>query len=253
MPRAFSAATRTRVVMGIRTLIIGIGTSLLGMGQVLADDFIVYSPYVIESQNEVELRGYHYADARADHTGGGAEVSIARGVTQWWKTEVYLAKYVKTPESQGRLQGYEFENTFQLTPPGKYVVDLGFLASYERNTVHGVPDAVEFGPLLKRTVGRFAHTANLIWEKQVGAHAQSHYDLRYSYAGTYAASRAFRPGIEAYARPADHAYQAGPIVTGELHLPGANGNLEYRVGVGLGINTDAPRQTWTARLEYEFF
>ena len=49
------------------------------------------------------------------------------------------------------------------------------------------------------------------------------------------------------------AYQAGPIVTGEFHLPGTTSNLEYRVGVVLGINSDAPRQTWLARLEYEFF
>jgi len=33
----------------------------------------------------------------------------------------------------------------------------------------------------------------------------------------------------------------------------ATANLEYRVGVVLGINADAPRQTWLARLEYKCF
>ena len=58
---------------------------VLGQGSppARADDFIVYSPYVIESQNEIELRGYAYADARPDLTGSAAELSVSRGVTRW--------------------------------------------------------------------------------------------------------------------------------------------------------------------------
>jgi len=220
---------------------------------VRADDFIVYAPYVIESQNEVELRGYRYADARPDLKGSAAELSISRGVNRWWKPELYLVEYMESPGSRGALQGYEFENTFQLTAQGKYWADAGFIASFERNTSANTPDAIEFGPLIEKTSGRFAHIVNLIWEKQVGAGAAGNYGFRYSYSGTYTVSQAFRPGLEAYGRRADHAYQAGPIAAGEWHVPGTTGNLEYRVGVVLGLNSDAPRQTWLARLEYEFF
>ena len=222
-------------------------------GLIRADDFIVYSPYVAALQNEIELRGYHYADSRTELGGDAAELSISHGVNGWWKTELYLLKYRQAPGIERRLQGQEFENTFQLTPQGKYWADLGFLASYEHNTGAHTPDAIEFGPLIEKTSGRFAHRANLVWEKQVGAGATGNYELRYSYSGTYAVSQAFRPGLEAYGRPADHAYQAGPIVAGEWHIPGTAGGLEYRVGLVLGINASAPRQTWLAQLEYEFF
>lgn len=222
-------------------------------GQVRADDFIVYSPYVIASQSEIEMRGYHYTDPRPDIGGSAAAVSIAHVVGGWWKPEFYVLRYQQSPGSRGGLQGYEFENTFELTDRGKYFADLGFLAAYEHNTVAGTADAVEFGPLLGFTSGRFAHIVNLIGEKQVGAGASGHYAFRYSYSGVYAISQALRPGIEAYARPADHAYQVGPIMAGEWHLRGTTSNLEYRVGVVLGVNSDAPRQTWLARLEYEFF
>jgi len=219
-----------------------------------ADDFVVYSPHVIATQSEVELRGYAYADARSDHGGNASELSISHAFTDWWKPELYVAQYQNGPDAGGGgLKGYEFENTFQLTQAGKYGADLGFLASYERNTAAGTPDAVEFGPLIEATYGRFAHIVNLIWEKQVGAGAGGNYEFRYSYSGTYALSKAFRPGLEFYGRPGDRAYQAGPIVGGEWHVPGTTGNFEYRVGVVLGINADAPRQTWLARLEYEFF
>lgn len=120
-------------------------------------------------------------------------------------------------------------------------------------TLANTPDAVEFGPLLEKTVGRFTHIANLIWEKQVGAGASGKYEFRYSYSGTYTVTSALRPGLEAYGRPADHAYQAGPIVAGEWHLPNTTSNLEYRVGVLFGLNADAPRRTWVSQLEYEFY
>jgi hypothetical protein len=218
-----------------------------------ADDFIVYSPHVIATQTEIELRGYSFSDGRSDIDGQrAAELSVAHAFTGWWKPELYLAEYKKEPGAGGRLAGYEFENTFQLTEPGRYWADVGVLASYGHPKGSG-PRELEFGPLIEKAVGRFDQRVNLIWEKKIGAGASSKTEFRYSYAGTYAVSPGFRPGIEAYGRPDDHAYQAGPIVTGEWHLPGTSGNLEYRVGVLLGINPAAPRRTWLAQLEYEFF
>lgn len=219
-----------------------------------ADDFIVYSPHLNASQSEIELRGYRYDDARADLGGErAAELSISHAVTSWWKPELYLAMYQGEPGSGGKLVGHEFENTFQFTQPGEYWVDVGILASYEHKTLANTPDAIEFGPLLEKTVGRFTHVANLIWEKQVGAGASGKYEFRYSYSGTYTVTSALRPGLEAYGRPTDHAYQTGPIVAGEWHLPNTTSNLEYRVGVLFGLNADAPRRTWVSQLEYEFY
>ena len=235
--------------------ILGVGAILLlATGVVQADDFIVYSPHVLATQSEIELRGYGYGDPRADFNGGhAAELSVSHAFTDWWKPEIYLTRYEKEPGGTGRLLGYEFENTFQFTQPGEYWADFGFLASYEHQIVAGKPDALEFGPLVEKAVGRFTHRFNAIWEKQVGAGAAGKYEFRYSYSGTYVVSAAFRPGIEAYARPADRAYQAGPIVAGEWHVPGTSSSLEYRFGVVLGLNAAAPRRAWLAQVEYEFF
>lgn len=227
---------------------------LLCAGLSRADDFIVYSPYVTATQSEIELRGYRVGDSRSDLAGASAaELSISHAFTGWWKPELYLAEYRKTPGAGGRLIGYEFENTFQLTPPGEYWADFGFLASYERNTLARTPDAVEFGPLIEKSIGRFDHIVNFIWEKQIGPGAAGKYEFRYSYQGIYALTAALRPGIEFYGRPSDHAYQAGPVITGEWHLPGTASELEYRIGVVLGLNAAAPQRTWLAQMEYEFF
>ena len=218
-----------------------------------ADDYIVYSPYVLATQSEIELRGYQYGDPRAEFTGGNAaELSVSHAFTGWWKPEIYLVRYQWDPGGGGLL-GYEFENTFQLTQPGEFWVDLGFLASYEHQTVAGMSDVVEFGPLLEKHSGKFTGKVNLIWEKEVGANASDKYMFRSSYSGTYTISAGFRPGVEAYVRPDDHAYQVGPIAAGEWHVPGTTSGLEYRVGVVFGVNDAAPRQTWLAQFEYEFF
>ena len=74
---------------------------LAAAGVVRADDFIVYSPHVFASQSEVELRGYRYADSRSDLSGSAAELSIAHGVTDWWKPEFYVAEFEKTPGNRG--------------------------------------------------------------------------------------------------------------------------------------------------------
>ncbi len=219
-----------------------------------ADDFIVYSPHVVATQSEIELRGYHYDDPRADYRGSSAaELSLAHTFNSWWKAELYVARYLKAPGEGEHLLGYELENTFQLTPAGEYWADFGFLAAYEHNTRPGEPDAAEFGPLIEKTAGRFTHTVNLIWEKQVGPGAAGKYEFRYSYQGTYTVSSAFRPGIEAYGRPADDAYQAGPMVAGDWRIPNTTSEIEYRVGVVFGLNASAPRRTLLAQVEYEFF
>ncbi|MDE2088191.1 MAG: hypothetical protein KGK06_08950 [Xanthomonadaceae bacterium] len=234
--------------------IAGLAAAALGANAARADDFIVYSPHVQATQSEIELRGYQYGDPRADfHGGSAAELSLAHAFNAWWKAELYVARYQDEPGAGTHRLGYEFENTFQLTPAGEYWADFGFLASYERNTRPHQPDAAEFGPLIEKTAGRFTHTLNLIWEKQLGAGAAGKYEFRYSYQGTYTLSSAFRAGIEAYGRPTDRAYEAGPVIAGDWHLPGTTSELEYRFGVVLGLNAAAPRRTWLAQLEYEFF
>lgn len=226
---------------------------LLVSGASYADDFIVYSPYVTKGQNELEIRGIQQRDGNPALDGARSyEVSIAHAVTGWWRPEIYLGEYQRTPGSGQRLVGNEFENVFQLTPQGEYWADLGLLLSYGYSREPGVASTIEFGPLLEKQSGRIDQRLNLIWEKQVGGGADNKYALRTAYSLAYRVTRAFAPGFEAYLRPADNAYQAGPIVRGELvTAPGSE--LEYRFGVVFGLNAAAPQQTFMAQLEYEFF
>lgn len=218
-----------------------------------ASEFVVYEPYVVQRQNEVEYRSYDLHDSSAALNGQwGAVLSVAHSFTSWWRPEIYLLKYQHTPGVGTQYRGWEFENTFQLTPTGEYWADIGFLASYEHNTPAGKNSELEFGPLFEKRSGHFVHRLNLIWEKQIGDAAARYYEFRGAYSLSYQWRQAFAPGVEAYYLPHDDARQIGPVIYGEL--ASAQGNeLEYSAGLLFGINRGAPDQTFVFRLEYEFF
>jgi hypothetical protein len=233
--------------------------ALLSLGANLAyadNDFIVYSPSVIQGQSEVEVYGFNAQDARNTLNGAsGYNIAIAHTFTRWWKAEVYVGQFNRAAGGVMHPSGYELENTFQLTSPGEYWANLGLVASYAHSRETGVPSVVEFGPLFEKMSGHITQRLNFILGKQVGGGANNTYALRSAYSVAYninAGRATYSPGIEAYIRPADNAYQIGPVFSGELRSTGG-GELGYRIGVVFGVNHGAPDKTLLARLEYEFF
>ena len=216
------------------------------------DDFIVYSPYVTAGQSELELRGHQQYDGDPALDGERSYLfSAAHAFTSWWHPEIYVATYEREPGGPNRLQGYEFENIFQLTDQGQYWADFGFIASYVYNKQPGVPGVVEFGPLIEKKSGRVDQRLNFIWEKQFGSGAEGQYHLRGTYAASYSFSQAFAPGFEAYDRPADDSRQLGPALTGEVDMESGN-EFEYSLAWLLGLNRGAPDRVLALRLEFEF-
>jgi hypothetical protein len=241
----------------LNTLLVLITLSGFGARFALADnDFIVYSPYVVQGRSELEAFGFSYQDARSNLNGAsGYNLSVAHAYTSWWKTEVYIGSFNRNPGGATHPTGYEFENIFQLSAPGEFWADVGFLASYEYNKQPGISDSVEFGPLLEKLSGHIDQRLNLIWKMPFGSGTGVANEFRSSYSIRYKTeyNRAtFAPGIEAYYRPADNATQAGPVLYGELRADAGN-ELEYSLGVVFGISQGAPDKTLLARLEYEFF
>jgi hypothetical protein len=220
------------------------------------NDYIVYSPYVVKGQSEVETYGFYTSDSRSDlNTANGLNFSIAHSFTGWWKAELYVAEFNRDPGGSTQTTGYEFENTFQLSDPGEYWADIGLLAAYAYSKQPGTSDSVEFGPLLEKKSGHFDQRLNLIWVRPVGGGSGGMNEFRSSYSISYSFHHdrsTFSPGIEVYSRPNDNAYQLGPVFYGEYRTD-TGSELEYSLGVVYGINQDAPEQTLLARLEYEFF
>jgi hypothetical protein len=220
------------------------------------NDFIVYSPYVVQGQSEVETYGFDSVDGRsALNTASGYNISVAHAFTSWWKTEVYIGEFNRDPGGSTHPSGNEFENTFQLTTQGEYWADLGFLASYAYNKQPGLANSVEFGPLLEKLSGHIDQRLNLIWQRPIGSGDSGSNEFRSAYSISYninAGKATYSPGLEIYHRPSDNANQIGPVLYGELRTE-AGSELEYSLGVIFGANQGAPDKTLLARLEFEFF
>jgi hypothetical protein len=246
------AANRILISIAAQTIIFS-----LGAGIAHADnDFIVYSPHVVQGQSEVEVYGFDSVDGRSDlDAASGYNISVAHAFTSRWKTEVYVGEFNRDPGGSTHSSGYEFENTFQLTAPGEYWADVGLLASYAYNKEPGLANSVEFGPLLEKLSGHVDQRLNLIWQRPIGSGDSGSNEFRSSYSVSYNMDynkATFSPGIEAYYRPSDNANQVGPILYGEIRTDAGN-ELEYSLGFVFGINQSAPDKTFLARLEYEFF
>lgn len=240
--------------MRIRRRALAILASMLcGVGTAQADnDFVVYSPYVVEGQSEVELSGFDNRDTRAAQNGvSGYNLSVAHAVNGWWKPELYLAQFNRAPGTALRASGYEFENTFQLTERGEYWADAGLLAAYVQSRLPDLPSRAEFGLLLEKWVGRIDQRLNLIAEKPAGGA----YALRSAYSVSYKIrtdSGVVSPGLEVYFRPADNSYQIGPVLYGEVGTGGGR-EFEYSIGFVNRINSAAADKTLLLRIGYEFF
>ena len=219
-----------------------------------ANDYVVYSPLVVQGQSEVEMRSYADRDpSPALQNMNETDLSVAHAWTSWWKAEAYFWKESNTPGSSLHQLGYEFENTFQLAEEGKFWATPGFLVSYEASGRAGVPDNLELGPLLERQDGLFTQRMNMIWEHEIHPQFTAKPGFRTTYSVSYRYSDPWQPALEAYLRPTDSSYQLGPALYGEIHLGHQGGEMEYQVGWLLGTNRSAPDTTWVARLEYEFF
>lgn len=238
----------TRMVLGLMFA----AAALLGKAAQADDDFIVYSPYVTAGQSEVEFRAHQQFDT--DPALGNERayvISLAHSFTSWWRPEIYVGSYERAPGGPNELQGYEFENTLQLSEQGRYWADLGLLASYEYNTQPGAPGILEFGPLFEKRSGPVDQRLNLIWEKEIGGGAARHYEFRASYAAGYRINAKLQPGFEGYYRPDDEARQLGPAVNGEIATASGN-EFEYSIACLFGLNKGAPSRTLALRLEFDF-
>ena len=224
-----------------------------------AADYTVYSPHVVQGENELEARGYNaWGVAPAAGPKRSLKIAYGRGVTDWWATEFYAETEQEFGESL-KLEEFAWENRFQLTPQGKYWVDVGLINENEIPRFGDDPFEIKFGPILGKDFGRFTALLNLLVAHQYGTNAEPGVELEYRARLEYRWRRRFSPLVEAYGQPVgkigDYGrprHQIGPGVTGRFLL-GAGRSLRYGLVALFGASRAAADTTLVLRLEYEFY
>ncbi|MDR3500470.1 MAG: FTR1 family protein [Parvibaculum sp.] len=239
-----------------------VAAGLLPGGKAEAADLYIYSPYVEKGEAEVEYQGYRTfgSDPSKDNE-QKQTVSFGYGVTDYWATEIG-GNWMRDPGGKTHFDSTEWENRFQLTDQGEYFVDLGFATEYEhvRNR-DGDSDEIDFGPVIAKDIGDTTTTANLIFERLLGPHADGGLGVTYRLQERWRLDEAFEPAIEAYGEFGrvnnlgsvdEQEHRAGPAIQGAVNGPNwFPGKFRYNVGYLFGLTSATARGTLKTVMEYE--
>ena len=234
-------------------------------------DFHVFSPYEIDlGEIEIEHNGSAEFDRRPDNSGAQSyTLEIGTGLTSWWHSEIELG-FDRDPgfSQPTMLTEVVTENTFQLTEPGRYFVDLGFFFEYAQSVLgrkHASPNEITFGPLIAKDIGRTTTTVNLFFTREIGPDQGPHgFDFNYAWQTRWNIWPLLSPAIEFYGdagnighspRFADQQFRIGPVGVGAVKLSqlglGRAGELKYEIGWLFGATRATPNGTLRWRLELE--
>jgi len=219
----------------------------------------VYSPIVEQGELEVEMRGhFDVNDDVPGSTGQKHRIEVGYGFTPHWFSSVFV-ELAKDPGGALRDEAVAWENVIQLWEQGERWVDMGLYLEYEASTRRANADKLEGKLLLEKSVGRFTHTLNLIFEKELGDKATEGTEMGYAWRTKYRWRPELEFALEAFGDfgeirdlgPWSHQkHNIGPVIMGKLPA-GRAMHIKYELGYLVGL-TDASvngRLKWLVELE----
>src|SRR5665647_2690342 len=207
----------------------------------------VHTPIVEEGEKEIDFK-WGVEKRKNMPSGTATSIGFGWGATPWWFTELY-GKWHREPGESSGFAAWEWENRFQLTPTGKYPLDLGFLLEVERPKDRSEGYELTYGPLLQAEWGLVQGNLNLLWQRHVRASSQFDTDLHYEMQLKYRASEQFEWGAQGFGSvgpwdrwdPASQQEQKfGPAIFGKIKA-GAMQAVRYNAALLFGTNNASHR------------
>jgi hypothetical protein len=218
----------------------------------------VYLPAVVQGETEVELRGgYQRWRDHDDDRERQFVVDVGYAFTSWWKSELAVG-VTRLPGTSARLDEIEWENIFALTEPGRYWADLGLFAELARDHAEK-RNVAAIGPMFQKEFGPAQGNLNLLFERQLGAHAEPGAEITYAWQVKWRGNPRFEPGIQGFGtlgrtNEFDHdtEHKIGPAFFSQAML-GARNKIKFDAAVLFGLNRNSPDTTFRFNLEYEIY
>ena len=218
----------------------------------------VYMPGVTYGEHEVDLKFGTWKDADKSRL-GAASVGYGIGVTQTWFTEFYT-KFERPGAESAHFDALEWENKFQLTEPGQYPVDVGFIVELERPKNRSEGTEARFGPLLQTETGKFQFNGNILFERHYAAEAPHPLLMGYQWQAKYRWQPKLEFGLQGFGELGkwnewnssdQRTSRIGPAVFGKLEL-GNRRAIRYNAAWLVGSGPSAPTRNLRVQIEYEF-
>ncbi|MEP6656273.1 MAG: hypothetical protein ABJC33_03505 [Betaproteobacteria bacterium] len=218
----------------------------------------VYTPNVEYGEREIDFK-IGSAKSSGEQRFSAGSLGFGYGISEKWFTEVY-AKYEKGGGGSTRFDAFEWENRFQLTEPGHFPVDLGFVIELERPRVSAEGYEVRLGPLLQTDWDRWQLNFNVLVERHFRSEAQAATELGYQWQVRYLSRGNIDLGAQGFGEvgkwnhwhsSSEQNHRAGPALFGKWNLGGRH-VLKYNAAFLFGLTSAAPDHTARAQIEYEF-
>ena len=219
----------------------------------------IYNPIVEEGEKEIDTKFGTQSPRNGDNSRqSGASIGFGYGVNSWWFTEIYGKASWDGNTSQ--FDAVEWENKFQLTQTGKYLVDIGFLIELERPQNRNEGYEAKYGFLLQSEWKKWQANLNLLMQGHyTGTENQGTY---FGYQGQvkYRLQPEFEVGAQIYSWlgqvnswNTDQQQQSsvGPAIFGKTKL-GRKEAIKYNIAYLWGTTAASPRNTIRMQAEYEF-
>lgn len=216
----------------------------------------VYSPLVEKGELEVEVRGSYDMDSRDSKDGAQKQkYAIGYGFTDWYFSEIYGEIERGAADGHFTFTSVEWENRFQLTEQGEYILDAGLYFAYEASLEDKKADKIEAKILLEKSLHRFTHTANLIFKKEIlGAKNLKNTEGGLAWGSRWRWREYLEPGVEWHGHFGEwndlpslsqQTHQVGPVFYGKV------GAIKYDIGYLFGVSDPAPEGMLKWILEIE--
>jgi len=218
----------------------------------------VYTPTVEYGEREIDFKsGTKKPDN--DPRESAASIGFGYGVTEFWFTELY-GKYKRAGGNGTAFDALEWENKFQLTQPGQYPVDIGFLTEIERPQDRDEGYEIKFGPLFQKDIGKTQLNLNILFERNYRAAQSNPMRLGYQWQAKYRWMPQFEFGAQGFgdvgqwnrvAPRAEQSHLFGPAIFGKIALGGRHA-IKYNAAYLIDAGDDKHSQTFRTQVEYEF-
>lgn len=255
-PKTVATASRLAMIAAVAATF-----SLVGFAGPAGASHKVYSPIVIGGEFELETRGHVDFDDDDGKDGAQKQIyEIGYAFTDRWSSSIFL-EVEKEPGGRLRDEAVAWENIIQIFEQGERLIDMGIYLEYEAKTRKDSPDKFEGKILLEKTMGRFIHTANIIFEKELGANADEGVELEYAWRSVYRLRPELEIAIEAFGEfgeirdfksGSEQEHSIGPVVMGRIKLGNKGVKLVYEAGYLFGLTRSTPDGTFKWLFEIEF-
>lgn len=218
----------------------------------------VYTPTVEYGEREIDFK-FGTTKPDGDVRESAASIGFGYGATEFWFTEVY-GKYKRTGDNGTVFDALEWENKFQLTQPGQYPVDIGFITEIERPEDRSEGYEFKFGPLFQKDIGKTQLNLNILFERNYRAEQSGPMKLGYQWQAKYRWMPQFEFGAQGFgdvgqwnrlASRSEQSHLFGPAVFGKIALGGRHA-IKYNAAYLLDAGDAQHSRTFRTQVEYEF-